>query len=66
MHLGLVVAAPADELLVIDQEVAHVIAVLANFFRQCDHTGHLVVVDMEQCLEACLPRLRDLGFTFPE
>lgn len=21
---------------------------------------------VEQCLEACLPRLRELGFTFPE
>ncbi|MFF8505859.1 hypothetical protein ACF07L_35175 [Streptomyces anulatus] len=33
------------------------------------HEDILVRTDaasVEQCLEACLPRLRELGFTFPE
>ncbi|MFD9807668.1 hypothetical protein ACFWZZ_10575 [[Kitasatospora] papulosa] len=47
MHLGLVVAAPADELLVVNEEVTHVVAVLTNLFRQRDHMGHLVIVNID-------------------
>ncbi|MFE7161253.1 hypothetical protein [Streptomyces sp. NPDC057636] len=36
MNLGLAVARPADELLVVDEEVAHVVAVLAHLLRQRD------------------------------
>ncbi|WP_445530004.1 hypothetical protein [Streptomyces cyslabdanicus] len=44
VHLGLLVATPADELLVADEEVTHVVTVLADLLGQGDHPGHLVVV----------------------
>src|SRR5260370_1427141 len=42
--LGLVIVVAADEFLVVDAEVALVVAVCADLLRQRDHPGHGVVV----------------------
>ncbi|GAA0667201.1 hypothetical protein GCM10009535_53810 [Streptomyces thermocarboxydovorans] len=47
VHLGLLVTVPADELLVVDEEVTHVVAVLADLLGQGDHPGHPVLLNVD-------------------